>query len=114
MFKVTQSFVTAKDDGIAVLSTVDPTFDKSYLILIHEPYAINEAIYVYVDGVVVDMGFPGSNAEFEMKRVSTTQTIIKKTTTGSVSITVDGPVIIGLNGQEPIGRASIGTTFIIG
>lgn len=114
MIRVVQNIASTDDAAIQAVNTANQAVYREYLVLSHLPAASNAPITVKVNGVEIATGFPGSGAEYELKRISESQTVIRKRTPGSVELTIDGLEVINVGTIPlPIGRAVIGKTFRI-
>jgi hypothetical protein len=107
---------------MAQIASVDPlTTDAEFLCITHDPIGLTQIPTVTADSVEITNGVVGSGSDYETKRVTDTQTIIRRKdfatavtfqVTSAVFDTV--PFIDGLpQGLPPIGQAIIGQNFII-
>jgi hypothetical protein len=87
---------------IANLGAVTATNSAPWICVDHAPTPMDQVAIVLVDGVVTDLGVAGSNSNYEYRRISSTQTVIKKGALGSKLI----EVVPGA-----IGTMKIGSTF---
>jgi hypothetical protein len=87
---------------IVNLGAVTATNSAPWIVVDHDPTPLDQVAIVLVDGIVTDLGLSGTNAGYAYRRVSATQTVIKKQETGSKLI----EIVPGA-----IGVLKIGSTF---
>jgi hypothetical protein len=110
-----QQMVRAVDpDLVAIMSSAPTAAPLELILLSHEALALNVNPVITADGASVTFGALNSASDYEIVRISSTQSIVVKTVVGSpvIHMVTPGPGVV--NGAEPIGQASIGSTFIIG
>jgi hypothetical protein len=91
--------------GVVQVGSVEATPVIPWIVIDHEPLALGDVAIVKVDGVLVTLGEAGSSADYEYRRVSATQTVIKKSTAGTNLV----EVVPGA-----IGTFTIGKNFKVG
>jgi hypothetical protein len=97
---VIQTLMSSNDSTIEVVSAVVASVAKTHLVYTHADLDLSLKPSFNVNGVDITFGELGSNAEYEIKRISRTQSIILCTN----NVT---PAAL------PIGDAVIGESFII-
>ena len=108
--------VSSTDSDISIYDYPgDMLVDTHYIVIMHDSVALNINPALLVNGSQVTLGAVGSNSQYIVSRVSSTQTVIKRSTNEAITIDVQGVTFYAyMNGYiAPIGMAVIGESFII-
>jgi hypothetical protein len=89
-----------------VSNSVGESSTKQYIVVTHPPLDLLTLPLVSVDGSLATFNTVGSGADYELRRVSSTQSVIKVKTFGAAKV-------YALVEDAPIGSAVIGSSFII-
>lgn len=103
------TFAKITDSDICQAVVGSPvTSDVNYLVLTHEAISLTAIPTILVDGLPVATDVIGSGADYELKRVSSTQTVIKIKTPVSATYAIES-----LGADPAIGAFTIGVDFVV-
>lgn len=110
-----QSFAKLKDLDLTIATSPTTDLETEWMIIYHSDLALDAKPVLTVDTTPVVLGDVGSNEDYEIKRMSGGQTIIRKTIPGVVTVHVSNCDIVlpPEVHRQVIGQARIGESFII-